>query len=240
MTTDQRITRPPAQCSRLFEYFCGNDLAPQSSFEALAAMAARGPGGHTAKADGDGRLINSGAVGFAQRDQLDLLERGNAEGGKRERVSNAQKHREVMMLLEQLSPTHVRILRLAYGPQDQVPELKLQDDPQARKRLEGEDTKVEIRNRTRATQHEKKFGCWRQILPECSTLQVAFAEHMKTSKKRMSICGWLVTVAKPSTINEGQREALAIVREAWNAWMSVSGRPRAPRKFGGEFHREVE
>jgi hypothetical protein len=248
------ILRPPAQCVRLYEYFCDNDLSPRSSHEALVAIASRGIA-TSGMPDPDGRIINSGAVGFAQRDELDLLERGNAEGGKRERVSRAQKHRETRDLLANLSTYHQTVLRLAYGDQSQVPGLKLGDNAQARKRLEGQED--EIKNRTRMKAHEKRFGCWRQILPLTKTCIDGHAEHVaqatadhakeaRTSPKAerlrkemdRSLVQWIVHCAKPSVINEAQREALAIVREAWAAWVSVAGRPA--RRVRAEAFERVE
>lgn len=249
------MTRPPAECSRLYDYFTENELAPTSSSEALVALAMRGIMTRGAP-DPDGRMINSGNVGFGQRDALALLERGNVDGGKRERRSRAQEHREMRAQLAKLSEWHRTVLFLAYGPQDRVPGLKLGDNAQLRKRFDAQSADDEIQNRTRAKAHEKRFGCWRQVLILTTSARHGFeswreewaeklkaatgAEKRTLARKQLdaTLVHWLVNHAKPSTIAEAQREALTLVREAWNAWMDVVGRPVRHVRSTATFQRE--
>lgn len=227
-------TRPPPQDERLYQYFTGNDLAPPSmhgAFEHMAATSfARGV------PDPDGRLVNTGKVGFRQRDELDLLERGNDDRGRGERVSNAQKHRETAAVLAALEPAHVAVLRLAYGPQDQVPALKLGADPQARAKLDGGG--AEARGEREKT---KRLGAWRQLLPETRAAREAFAawvsDEEKKGKRSVGVCVWLVRHAPEKALSAARVEAHQLVVVAWNTWADARGRRRPYPK--STFEREA-
>lgn len=250
------MTRPPAECPRLYDYFTENDLAPTSSSEALVALAMRGIMTRGAP-DPDGRIISSGNVGFNQRDALVLLERGNEDGGKRERRSKAQEHREVRAKLATLSDHHRTVLFLAYGPQDRVPGLKLGDNAQLRKRLDEASAELEIQNRSRARAHEKRFGNWRQVLIMSESAHATFnawrdewsakllvattreKRALAQSQLHATFVHWLVNHAKPSTIADAQRDVAVLVREAWNAWLDASaGRSVRHLRSTSTFQRE--
>ncbi len=168
-------TKPPPNDERLYRYFTGNDLEPGSMHGAFQHMAetsfARGV------PDPDARMVNSGAVGFAQRDELDLLERGNADGRKRERVSRAQEHRETRAMLAQIGADHVEVLRLAYGPTDAIPALKLGADPQARAKLDG--GAAEARSER---EKAKRLGAWRQLLPVTAAAHRAYEVWLRDAE----------------------------------------------------------
>lgn len=167
-------TKAPPQDERLYRYFTGNDLQPGSMHGAFQHMSetsfARGV------PDPDARMVNSGAVGFAQRDDLELIERGNVDGRKRERVSRAQEHRETRAMLAQLQAHHVVVLRLAYGPTDAIPALKLGANPQARAKLDGEEVEYDRSGARKAYAKRERLGAWRQVLPSTPAAKSGYAK----------------------------------------------------------------
>lgn len=170
-------TKPPPQDERLYRYFTGNDLEPGSMHGAFQHMAetsfARGV------PDPDARMVNSGAVGFAQRDELELIERGNVDGRKRERVSKAQEHRETRAMLEQVPARCVVVLRLAYGPTDIIPALKLGANPQARAKLDGDEDKHGRTASRKSYAKRERLGAWRQLLPSTKAAQAAYEKWLQ-------------------------------------------------------------
>lgn len=230
-------TKPPPQDERLYRYFTGNDLQPGSMHGAFQHMSetsfARGV------PDPDARMVNSGAVGFVQRDEIELIERGNVDGRKRERVSRAQEHRETRAMLWQLESWHVEVLRLAYGPADAIPGMKLGGDPQARAKLDGDTAGATKREQERA----RRLGQWRQLLPLMPSVREAFAaDHAAREAKQESdylagraatldvkpvgLVMWIVTAAPAKVLDAARVEAFQHVREAWNLWADVRGRRR--------------
>lgn len=173
--TTKELRKPPQQDFRLLDFFSGNGIEPGSIHGAFEHMAqtsfARGI------PDPDGRLINSGAVGFVQRSADELLDRmpgilasGSEESAwKPERVSKAQKHRETAELLARLEPGQVKILRLAFGPADQIPCMK-SGAAVARKK--------ENLETIAANDRVEKLGRWRQVLPETEVAKAAFQSWM--------------------------------------------------------------
>ncbi len=225
---ERELSKPPPQDMRLLDYFTGNDLQPKSLHGAFEAMSATSFA--RAVPDPDGRLINSGAVGFAQHTENELLDRADStqdnepESLKSERVSRTQKHRETRAILEQLSPAHQKVLRLAYGPQDTIPLLKMTEALPVKK--ENNEANAEHAKR-------KKLETWRQVLPETSTIieaHRAWIEDPKRKAKGMGLLQWLVDVATQKqherTLNAAKLEAYRLVREAWNAWADLRGRRR--------------
>lgn len=237
---DRRLPKPPHQDQRLLDFFTGHDLAPKSlhgAFEAMSATSfARGV------PDPDARLVNTGAVGFIQRTEGELLDRMGKtlehedDPLQNERVSRAQKHRETATLLSRLTPRQVRILQLAYGPQDQVPGVKLGRNPPVGKEHVEEGRQYEVR---------KKLESWRQVLPETVAAPAAF-ESWKLNQKPEAVQGitlvrWLVEIATRKehvrTLSAIQTEAYLLVQEAHAAWAELRGRRRF-RRDDPPFERE--
>lgn len=237
-------TKAPPQDERLYRYFTGNDLQPGSMHGAFQHMSetsfARGA------PDPDARMVNSGAVGFVQRDELELIERGNVDGRKRERVSRAQEHRETRAMLAQIDGRHVEVLRLAYGPTDAIPALKLGANPQARAKLDGDETERDRSGARKAYAKRERLGAWRQVLPSTGVARAAHQAWLRHAQDTADArpCGeartvlvtleaWLVNHATEKELSAARVEANNMVREAWNLWADVRGRraKRLPRTF---------
>lgn len=227
----KELRKPPQQDFRLLDFFSGNGIEPGSIHGAFEHMAqtsfARGI------PDPDGRLINSGAVGFVQRSADELLDRmpgilasGSEESAwKPERVSKAQKHRETAVLLARLGPGQVKVLRLAFGPADQIPCMK-SGAAVARKK--------ENLETIAANDRAEKLGRWRQVLPETGAAREGFTTWVDTHECRLSLEQWLVEVgttkAQSKMLDAAKLEAYRLVKEAWNAWADVRGRQRQLRR----------
>lgn len=231
-------TKAPPQDERLYRYFTGNDLQPGSMHGAFQHMSetsfARGA------PDPDARMVNSGAVGFVQRDELELIERGNVDGRKRERVSRAQEHRETRAMLAQIDGRHVEVLRLAYGPTDAIPALKLGANPQARAKLDGDETERDRSGARKAYAKRERLGAWSQVLPSTVVARSAYAkwvDHAEESSQHkyigVTLAVWLINHATEKELSAARVEANNMVREAWNRWADVRGRraKRLPRTF---------
>ena len=201
--TERERTRPPATNDRLYDYFSGDGLCRPSLHEAFVYMASVGAGTGSGVPDGDGKLVRSGAVGVR---------------GER---SKAQRHREVAALLHQLEARHVRVLMLAYGPQDQVPELKLSFDPEARARIEGAASSKDAAGRKQRAEdaQRQRLGSWRQVMPETRAAQAAAVGGM-------SVASFLAHKASKDVLTAARVEAHSMVVEAWEAWRAVQ-----PRRF---------
>lgn len=214
--TERERTRPPATNDRLYDYFSGDGLCRPSLHEAFVYMASVGAGTGSGIPDGDGKLVRSGAVGVR---------------GER---SKAQRHREVAALLAKLEARHVRVLMLAYGPQDQVPELKLSFDPETRARVDGTASSKDAAGRKHRAEEaqRQRLGSWRQVMPETRAAREA-------SVGGMSVAAFLAKKASKDVLSAARVEAHALVVEAWEAWRAVQPRrfrpsPRFDGTFGGE------
>ena len=219
----RKQTQAPEACGYLYEFFTNHDLEPRSSFVAIANLAVTGIMVR-GQPDPDARIINSGAVGFKRRDSIDLLERDNADGSRGDRASKAQKHREMRAKLAELDPMLVQVLRLAYGPQDQVPGLKLGDNAQARAKLDGEGNENENDGRRRQDAHKRRLGTRRQLLPQTRAAQEAHAAFNEKAKRPCTLTSFIVSHATKSQIEAMSDEASAMLKVAWNAWMDLKGR----------------
>jgi hypothetical protein len=216
VTDDKRErTRPPATNDRLYDFFSGDGLCRPSLHEAFVHMASVGAATGSTLPDGDGKLVRSGAVGVR---------------GER---SKAQRYRETAALLARLEPCHVRVLMLAYGPQDQVPELKLSFDPEARARVDGTSRDAAGRKQRAEDAQRQRLGAWRQVMPETRAARGAAVGGM-------SVASFLVRKASKDVLTAARVEAHGMVVEAWEAWRAVQPRrfrpsPRHDVPFGGEW-----
>lgn len=233
MTTD-RIHKPPNECQRLYDYFSADGLALSSTHGAYVNMATVGVGVR-GQPDPDARMVNGGSVGFKQRAEAELFDRylahpdGDALRG--ERPSKAQLYRETASVLALLEPRHVRVLQLAYGPQDAIPELRqeLIGSAQARASVEGPSAVKSKRSKA------SELGTWVQVMVET---EAARTEHSKTAKGGVSLVRWLVHQATSVQKSAVRLEAHRSVVEAWGAWMVAREklglyrrRERVPRGF---------
>lgn len=244
---DAQLRKPPPQDARLLDFFTNHDLEPKSlhgSFEAMSATSfARGV------PDPDRRMVSTGAVGFRQRTDTELatrtattIENEDADLFTPERVSRAQRHRETRAILAQLAPEHVAVLRRAYGPQDQVPALKLGHDP-GKSEKPGKETKAaSVCYETR-----ERLGPWRQLLCETRTAREAYATWCaEQSSDPMPIERWLLERVAPKAASASakrllsaiQLEAFRMVRAAHHVWAEKRGRRQ---RIGDEtFEREEQ
>lgn len=168
-----QLKKPPTQSMWLFDFFSGNDIAAKTQrYERESA----------GTPDPDRALINSGRIGFRQRTETELHRRLETtiknEGGleralRPERVSSAQIHRERAAIMAQLSREHYRTLELAFGPQDVVPFLKLQERIPIPPK--GDSKRREALEVVAWNERRKPLGRWRQVLPETRALREAFA-----------------------------------------------------------------
>jgi len=232
--SEERISKPPSTCDRLYEYFTADVLCLQSLHGALIAMASTGIGVR-GQPDPDGRMVRSGSVGFKQRDQDTLAGRLNDDGARSEKPSKAQRYAETAKVIALLTAEQVRVLQLAYGPQDAIPELKLElaGSAQARASLEGPG-----QERARK-QRAAELGNWAQVMVETE----AAKKHWNPAKGSLS--RWLVHHASKTEKSACRVEAHKSVCAAWQAWMAarkalgmVRSGPRLHRGF--VYHRGEE
>lgn len=205
---DDELGRPPPTSDILYDFFAGEGLARGSSHGALVHMASVGASSARGVPDPEAALVGKGVVGVR---------------GER---SKASRYRETARLLAELDQAALEVLRLAYGPQDQVPALKLSFDPEARARVDGpgaDNDGVRLGRLRRASKtHQERFGGWRQVL----TLTKA---ALSTTPAGMSVATWIATRAPKDVLTAARVEANTLVREAWAAWQAVR---RANRRFG--------
>lgn len=202
VTTEPKQTRPPPTNDRLYDYFSCEGLTRPSSHESFVHMASVGVATGSGMPDGDGKLVRSGAVGVR---------------GER---SKAQRYRETDALMAHLDPFHVRILRLAYGPQDQVPALKLSFDPEARARIDGV-VKAGADKAQRERQLRDRLGSWRQVMPETPTAK-------RVAPHGMSPAAYLAKCHDKDVLSAARVEAHRLVVDAWCAWQALQPKRLRP------------
>lgn len=179
--SEERISKPPSTCDRLYEYFTADGLCLQSLHGALIAMTSTGIGVR-GQPDPDGRMVRSGSVGFKQRDQDTLAGRLNDDGARSERPSKAQRYAETAKVIALLTAEQVRVLQLAYGPQDAIPELKLElaGSAQARASLEGPG-----QERARK-QRAAELGNWAQVMVETEAARAGLSEWLAIKRAALA------------------------------------------------------
>ncbi len=189
--TPEHWTQPPATDKRLYDYFTGAGMG-FAGFDPTSAGSSSGPRGMP---DPDGKLVRRGIVKL-----------GHESG----RESTADAFRRTAAIVESMDPAQVRVLRLAYGAQDAVPELKLSDNAQARARLEQvEDvSKAERERQRQRSRRLKDLGSWRQVMPETEAARAAFLAWVRErDAKRAKV------VDESKAARHAEAEMLMVARE---------------------------